>query len=138
MLGKTALTSTTSSTDDAQANVASQHAMFVTGGTRFIGVYLARQLIEAGHEVTLLTRGKKPVTFQIPDDTDESFEKYKSAVKHIAADRTDADALKQQLSGAGFQGVECTQRSLILALSHATGNAKVSDDQLKAVSEHQV
>ena len=62
--------------------------------------------MEAGHEVTLLTRGKKPVTFQIPDDSDESFEKYKTAVKHIAADRTDADALKQQLSGAGFQGVQ--------------------------------
>jgi len=75
-----------------------------SGGTRFIGVYLARQLVEAGHEVTLLTRGKKPVTFQIPDDTDQGFEQYKSAVKHIAADRTDADALKQQLSGAGFQG----------------------------------
>lgn len=39
------------------------------GGTRFIGVYLARQLIEQGHEVTLLTRGKKPVTYRIPDDT---------------------------------------------------------------------
>ena len=60
--------------------------------------------MEAGHDVTLLTRGKKPVTFQIPDDTDQGFEQYKSAVKHIAADRTDADALKQQLSGAGFQG----------------------------------
>jgi nucleoside-diphosphate-sugar epimerase len=32
-------------------------------------VYLARQLIEQGHEVTLLTRGKKPVTYRIPDDT---------------------------------------------------------------------
>ena len=67
---------------------------------------MARQLIEAGHEVTLLTRGKKPVTSQIPDDSGDSFEKYKSAVKHIACDRTDGDALKQQLSGAGFQGIE--------------------------------
>jgi nucleoside-diphosphate-sugar epimerase len=31
------------------------------GGTRFIGLYLARQLIDAGHEVTLFTRGKKQV-----------------------------------------------------------------------------
>ena len=83
-----------------------QFCITFTGGTRFIGVYLARQLVEAGHEVTLLTRGKKPVTFQIPDDSDESFEKYKSVVKHIACDRTDGDALKQQLSGAGFQGIE--------------------------------
>lgn len=77
-------------------------------------MYLARQLVEAGHEVTLLTRGKKPVTSQIPDDSDESFEKYKSAVKHIAADRTDADALKQQLSGAGFQGVKAAGQACML------------------------
>lgn len=75
------------------------------GGTRFIGVYLARQLIEAGHDVTLLTRGKKPVTAQIPDDTDESFKAYEAAVKHIACDRTDGGALQEKLSGQGFQGV---------------------------------
>ena len=73
------------------------------GGTRFIGVYLARQLIEAGHEVTLLTRGKSPVTSQIPDDTEASFAAYQSAVRHIACDRKDPEALKQ-LSGKGFQG----------------------------------
>ena len=75
-----------------------------TGGTRFIGVYLARQLIEEGHSVTLLTRGKKEVTFQIPDDTDESYAQYKSAVKHIAADRKDKAALAEKLSGKGFDG----------------------------------
>lgn len=75
-----------------------------TGGTRFIGVYLARQLIEQGHSVTLLTRGKKDITFQIPDDTDESYASYKSAVKHIAADRKDKDALAGKLSGKGFDG----------------------------------
>ena len=74
------------------------------GGTRFIGVYLARQLVEQGHEVTLLTRGKSPVTQQIPDDTDESFAKYQAAVKHIACDRKDAEAVKDKISSAGFQG----------------------------------
>ena len=78
-----------------------------TGGTRFIGVYLARQLVEQGHEVTLLTRGKSPVTQQIPDDSDESFAKYQAAVKHIACDRKDAEAVKEKLSGAGFQGEPC-------------------------------
>lgn len=43
------------------------------GGTRFIGLYLARQLVEAGHEVTLFTRGKSDVCPRIPDDTDESY-----------------------------------------------------------------
>eukprot|EP00887_Chlorella_sp_A99_P006540 scaffold3.g6540.t1 len=85
--------------------------VLILGGTRFIGVYLARQLIEAGHEVTLLTRGKKPVTFQarrggrIPDDTDESYAKFAGAVKHIAADRGDHPALKQAIGGRGFQVV---------------------------------
>ena len=74
------------------------------GGTRFIGVYLARQLIEQGHSVTLLTRGKKDVTFQIPDDTDESYANYKSAVKHIASDRKDKEGLKEKLSGKTFDG----------------------------------
>lgn len=79
----------------------------LAGGTRFIGVYLARQLVEQGHDVTLLTRGKSPVTQQIPDDTDDSFAKYEAAIKHIACDRKDADAVKEKLSGAGFQGAFC-------------------------------
>ena len=57
-----------------------QNAQFDTGGTRFIGAYLARQLIEEGNEVTLLTRGKAPITSQIPDDTDASYADYKAQV----------------------------------------------------------
>ena len=75
-----------------------------TGGTRFIGVYLARQLLEEGHQVTLLTRGKKPTTFQIPDDTDDSFAKFEKAVQHIAADRTNEAAVQKGLEGKKFQG----------------------------------
>lgn len=79
--------------------------ILMLGGTRFIGVYLARQLIEAGHEVTLLTRGKKPIAFQIPDDTDASYAEFSSKVKHIACDRSDPEAMKAALSGSGFQVV---------------------------------
>ena len=61
--------------------------------------------------MTLLTRGKKDVTFQIPDDTDESYAQYKSAVKHIAADRKDKDALAEKLSGKGFDGKCCSLNS---------------------------
>lgn len=75
------------------------------GGTRFIGVYLARELIEQGHDVTLMTRGKSPVTFQIPDDTDAKFKEYEGAVKHIAVDRKDEAAVSDKLSGSGFEGV---------------------------------
>ena len=79
--------------------------ILMLGGTRFIGVYVARMLIEQGHEVTLLTRGKSPVTAQIPDDTDEGYANYASAVKHIACDRKDPEAMKAALSGQGFQVV---------------------------------
>lgn len=61
--------------------------MRAQGGTRFIGVYLARLLIEEGHDVTLFTRGKKEIAFQIPDDTPESFASFSSKIKHIAGDR---------------------------------------------------
>lgn len=74
------------------------------GGTRFIGVYLARLLVEQGHTVTLLTRGKKPVTFQIPDDTPESYARYASAIRHIACDRSDNDAMINTLSQHKFDG----------------------------------
>ena len=74
------------------------------GGTRFIGVYLARQLIEEGHRVTLLTRGRKPVTFKIPDDTESSFASYEKAIQHVAADRSEHEGFKQAISGKGFDG----------------------------------
>lgn len=74
------------------------------GGTRFIGQYLARQLVEEGHQVTLLTRGKAPIAARIPDDTDESHAAYSDAVQHIAADRKDADAVKNALKGREFNG----------------------------------
>ena len=75
------------------------------GGTRFIGVYLARDLVKAGHDVTLLTRGKTPVTSQIPDDTDASYAAYAAAVKHIACDRKDEAGLKAAIADQGFQVV---------------------------------
>lgn len=54
--------------------------------------------------MTLLTRGKKPVTFKIPDDTDDAYARYKGAVKHIAVDRQDTSALAEALSDKAFDG----------------------------------
>lgn len=79
--------------------------ILILGGTRFIGVFLFRQLLDAGHEVTLLTRGKKAITFQLPDESDADYAKYSSAVKHIASDRSDPEAIKAALTGTGFQVV---------------------------------
>jgi nucleoside-diphosphate-sugar epimerase len=84
---------------------ASGKNILMLGGTRFIGAYLARQLIEEGHEVTLLTRGKAPITQQIPDDTDASYAEYKGAVKHAKADRKDTDAVKDAIGGKKFDVV---------------------------------
>ena len=70
--------------------------------------------------MTLLTRGKKDVTFQIPDDTDDSYAQYKSAVKHIAADRKDKGVLAEKLSGKGFDG-ECCSSSKACAPENIAG-----------------
>lgn len=57
------------------------------GGTRFIGVYLARQLAAEGHEVTLYTRGKKALTQQLAGESDAEYEKFKGSIQHITGDR---------------------------------------------------
>ena len=75
-------------------------ALRCAGGTRFIGLYLARQLIEEGHEVTLYTRGKKPISYQIPDDTPASFEKFSKSVKHIAGDRMVGRPARRRSAGS--------------------------------------
>lgn len=57
------------------------------GGTRFIGLYLARQLVQEGHEVTLYTRGKKAISSKIADDTEEGYKNFAASIKHIQGDR---------------------------------------------------
>ena len=89
----------------------SSRACVHSGGTRFIGVYLSRMLVEQGHDVTLYTRGKKDVTYKTPDDTDEAYENFKSKVKHIAGDRKNFDEVKQKLSGQNFQGMRTRCRA---------------------------
>ena len=44
-------------------------------------------LAACAQQVTLFTRGKTPIATQIPDDTPESFAKFKAAIKHVAGDR---------------------------------------------------
>jgi len=75
------------------------------GGTRFIGVYLARQLVREGHDVTLFTRGKAPVTSQLAGESDADYAAFKSSVKHVKGDRMDFDAVRSTLKGSGFQAV---------------------------------
>ncbi|MEO0853793.1 MAG: NAD-dependent epimerase/dehydratase family protein [Cyanobacteria bacterium J06648_11] len=65
--------------------------ILVIGGTRFVGVYLTKALVAAGHEVTVLNRGNHPVPVE--------------GVQQLTADRKDPDQLKSALSGQSFDAV---------------------------------
>ncbi|MGB6168019.1 MAG: NAD-dependent epimerase/dehydratase family protein [Geitlerinemataceae cyanobacterium] len=65
--------------------------ILIMGGTRFIGVYLTKILVDRGHDVVLFTRGKKPAPVE--------------KVSQIHGDRTDATQLKEKLSGERFDAV---------------------------------
>lgn len=63
--------------------------ILMIGGTRFIGVYLTQQLVEAGHEVVLFNRGNRPAPSL-------------QGVGQIIGDRTDATVLKAKLAQETF------------------------------------
>ena len=65
--------------------------ILVIGGTRFIGIYLVKQLVEQGHEVVLLNRGNHPS----PVD----------GLETIVCDRTDPQALTKALSDQSFDAI---------------------------------
>ncbi|MGB7058893.1 MAG: NAD-dependent epimerase/dehydratase family protein [Geitlerinemataceae cyanobacterium] len=65
--------------------------ILIMGGTRFIGVYLTKILVDRGHDVVLFNRGKKPAPVE--------------KVSQIHGDRTDATQLKEKLSGERFDAV---------------------------------
>lgn len=63
--------------------------ILVLGGTRFFGRRLVEALLDAGDEVTILTRGR-------------SADPFGSRVKRITADRKNADALRGVLQGCEY------------------------------------
>ncbi|MEQ9368484.1 MAG: NAD-dependent epimerase/dehydratase family protein [Coleofasciculus chthonoplastes F3-SA18-01] len=65
--------------------------ILIMGGTRFIGVYLTKILVEQGHEVVLFNRGNKPAPVE--------------GVQQIHCDRKDATQLKEKLSGEAFDAI---------------------------------
>jgi UDP-glucose 4-epimerase len=62
--------------------------VLIMGGTRFIGVYLTRILLEQGHEVVLFNRGNRPAP--------------NAGVHQIHGDRSNPADLKEKLSGIDF------------------------------------
>jgi UDP-glucose 4-epimerase len=65
--------------------------ILIMGGTRFIGVYLTKILVEQGHEVVLFNRGNRPTPVE--------------GVKQINGDRTDPSQLKEKLSQEQFDAI---------------------------------
>ncbi|MEL6556182.1 MAG: NAD-dependent epimerase/dehydratase family protein [Cyanobacteria bacterium J06621_11] len=65
--------------------------VLVIGGTRFIGVYLTKLLVEQGHGVTLLNRGNHPAPVE--------------GVESIVCDRKDPSALKAALASKSFDAI---------------------------------
>ncbi|CAL4899668.1 unnamed protein product [Urochloa decumbens] len=76
--------------------------ILVMGGTRFIGVFLSRLLIKEGHQVTLFTRGKAPITQQLPGESDAEYAEFSSKVQHLKGDRMDFEFVKTSLAAKGY------------------------------------
>ncbi|XP_052137581.1 chloroplast stem-loop binding protein of 41 kDa b, chloroplastic [Oryza glaberrima] len=87
------------------AAAADSKNILVMGGTRFIGVFLSRLLVKEGHQVTLFTRGKAPITQQLPGESDAEFAEFSSKVLHLKGDRQDFDFVKTSLAAKGFDVV---------------------------------
>ncbi|XP_044498096.1 chloroplast stem-loop binding protein of 41 kDa b, chloroplastic [Mangifera indica] len=83
----------------------SQKKILIMGGTRFIGVFLSRLLVKEGHQVTLFTRGKAPITQQLPGESDQDYAEFSSKILHLKGDRKDFDFVKSGLSAEGFDVV---------------------------------
>lgn len=65
--------------------------ILIMGGTRFIGVYLTKILIQQGHEVILFNRGNKPAPVE--------------GIAEIHGDRTHADIIKEKLADENFDAI---------------------------------
>uniref|UniRef100_A0A453JLR6 NAD-dependent epimerase/dehydratase domain-containing protein n=1 Tax=Aegilops tauschii subsp. strangulata TaxID=200361 RepID=A0A453JLR6_AEGTS len=62
------------------AAAADSKNILIMGGTRFIGLFLSRKLVQEGHQVTLFTRGKAPITQQLPGESDAEYAEFSSKV----------------------------------------------------------
>lgn len=79
--------------------------ILIMGGTRFIGVFLSRLLVKEGHQVTLFTRGKAPITQNLPGESEADYNAFKSKISHLKGDRKDFDFVRTSLAAEGFDVV---------------------------------
>lgn len=66
--------------------------ILVVGGTRFFGIPMVNALINAGHDVTVATRGNNALSFC-------------GSVRHIVMDRTDTESVKRAVGDGSFEVV---------------------------------
>ncbi|GFE71516.1 hypothetical protein CFPU101_41260 [Chroococcus sp. FPU101] len=78
--------------------------ILIMGGTRFIGVYLTKILVEQGHDVVLFNRGKKPSPIE--------------EIQQIHGDRSDPTQLKEKLTNESFDAVTITMDENSATHSH--------------------
>ncbi|EHA8587232.1 putative Chloroplast stem-loop binding protein of 41 kDa b, chloroplastic [Cocos nucifera] len=88
-----------------QVKASSAKKILIMGGTRFIGVFLSRLLVKGGHQVTLFTRGKAPITQQLPGESDQEYAEFSSKILHLKGDRKDFEFVKTSLPPNGFDVV---------------------------------
>ncbi|WCJ26894.1 Chloroplast stem-loop binding protein of 41 kDa b chloroplastic [Euphorbia peplus] len=88
-----------------QITASTSKNILIMGGTRFIGVFLSRLLVKEGHQVTLFTRGKAPISQQLPGESDQDYAEFSSKLLHLKGDRKDYDFVKSSLSAKGFDVV---------------------------------
>jgi nucleoside-diphosphate-sugar epimerase len=82
--------------------------ILVLGGTRFFGIHMVEALLEAGHDVTIATRGNAADSFE-------------DRVKRITVERTSAESMKQALSGIHYDVV-------IDKLAYASNDLRIAMD----------
>jgi nucleoside-diphosphate-sugar epimerase len=94
--------------------------ILVIGGTRYFGLAAVEQLLEAGHKVSIFSRGNVRPPFW-------------ADIEHIEGDREDADGMAARLDGRRFDGVidnQCYDRqeaeSVIRALRGRVGRYVVA------------
>ena len=75
--------------------------VLLIGGTRFSGLYLWKELLDRGHDVTLYNRGKTEIP-RIRGEDDATFENRKSKTNYIAGDRKNPEDIKNKLGSCSF------------------------------------
>ena len=84
--------------------------ILVIGGTRFFGIHMVQALLDAGHEVTIATRGNAKDSFG-------------DRVNRIIIERTSAESMKQALSGIYYDVV-------IDKLAYSSNDVRIAMDAI--------